>query len=175
MKMNHFRKAVTIPVICIMLTVCNTAFAQKLFFLFGHALYASPLEKDFKNAYKYGIGAEGGAGIGWKKTFIIGTIGYTSFSNESSNTAGKVNLIPVKIGVRHYLLAKLLYIHGDLGIASVKNEIMSSAQTKFSGDIGAGVKFAGLEVQLDYDGFSRSEPSGYNSWIALKAGFAIGL
>lgn len=175
MKVKHFRKAVTILVICIMLTVYNTAHAQKLFFLFGHALYASPVEKDFKDAYKYGIGAEGGAGIGWKKTFITGTIGYTSFSAESVNAAGKVNSIPVKIGVRHYLLEKLLYVHGDLGIASVKNEIMSSAQTKFSGDIGTGVKLGGFEVQLDFDGFSRKDPSGYSSWIALKAGFAIGL
>jgi len=175
MKVKHFRKAVTMLVICIMLTVYYTAHAQKLFFLFGHALYASPLEKEFKDTYKYGIGAEGGAGIGWKKTFITGTIGYTSFTAETSNVAGKVNSIPIKIGLRHYLLEKLLYVHGDIGIASIKDEIMSSAQTKFSGDIGTGLKIGGLEVQLDFDGFSRANPSGYNSWIALKAGFAIGL
>lgn len=165
----------TCLLLCLTLMQCNTAQAQKLFFLFGHALYASPVEQSFKDGYKYGAGVEGGAGIGWKKTFITGTIGYTSFSNESGNTAGKVNLIPVKIGVRHYLLEKLLYLHGDLGIMSVKNEMMSSAQSKFSGDVGAGIKLGLLEVQLDYDGFSRSNPSGYNSWFALKAGFAIGL
>ena len=175
MKMKHFKKSVPFLAISIMLTVCNAAHAQKLFFLFGHALYASPVEKDFKDAYKYGIGAEGGTGIGWKKTFITGTIGYTSFTAETSNVAGKINSIPIKIGLRHYLLEKLLYVHGDLGIASVKNEIMSSAQTKFSGDIGTGVKLGGFEVQLDFAGFSRKDPSGYNSWIALKAGFAIGL
>lgn len=152
----------------------NNAAAQKLVFLFGHGVYATPVENSFKDGYNAGFGAEGGVGFGWNKTFIIGTIGYTSFGSKSGNSAGNINIIPLKAGVRQYILGKLLYIHGDVGIASVKNKI-TDAEGKFCGDFGAGVKFAGLEVQLDYDGFNKSNPSGFASAVALKAGFAIGL
>ena len=37
------------------------------------------------------------------------------------------------------------------------------------------VKLGMFEAQLDYDGFSRNDPSGYASWIGIKAGINIGL
>ena len=164
---------IVVTVLCVFIFNKN-AVAQKLVFLFGHGVYATPLTTDFKNGYNAGLGAEGGVGIGWNKTFIIGTIGYTSFSNKSGNSAGNISIIPLKAGVRQYILGKLLYIHGDVGFASVKNKI-ADAEGKFCSDIGAGVKLAGFEIQLDYDGFNRSNPSGFVSSLALKAGFALGL
>jgi hypothetical protein len=57
----------------------------------------------------------------------------------------------------------------------VKNDLYD--YSPFSGDVGVGVKFAAFEAQLDYDGFTRKspEPSGYASWIGIKAGFNLGL
>lgn len=168
------KKTIIILISCAAIAISNTVNAQKLVFIFGHGLYASPLDQTFKDGYNKGLGVEGGAGFGWSKTFITGTLGYSSFSSKSGNGNGNITVIPFKAGIRQYLPGKLLYIHGGLGIASVKNKI-SNTQSKFSADFGAGVKFGGLELQLDYDGFSKSQPSGYASFIALKAGFAIGL
>ncbi|HRI20211.1 MAG TPA: hypothetical protein PLA68_04635 [Panacibacter sp.] len=168
------KKAIIILISVATVALNNTVNAQKLVFIFGHGLYASPLDQTFKDGYNKGLGVEGGAGIGWNKTFIMGTSGYSSFSSASGNGDGNITIIPLKAGIRQYLIGKLLYLHGDLGLASVKSKI-SSAQSKFSADFGAGVKFGGFELQLDYDGFSKSEPSGYASFIGLKAGFAIGL
>jgi hypothetical protein len=153
----------------------NTVRSQRLVFLYGHAVYASPVDKNFNHQYKFGGGAEGGVGVGWNKTFLVGTIGYSYFESESGTEAGNVTYVPFKAGVRHYLLSKLLYIHGDLGIGRVTYKNIASTQSRLSGDIGAGVKFGPFEAQLDYDGFSRSDPSGYASWIGIKAGFSFGL
>ena len=63
--------------------------------------------------------------------------------------------------------------HITLGIGSLKSKDASAS--RFSGDIGAGVKFAVFEVQIDYDGFTRNNPSGYASWFGIKAGLEFGL
>jgi len=161
---------------CFFFCVSKSLQAQKLVFLYAHGLYANPLDKNFKDNYNSGFGVEGGAGIGWGKTFIVGTIGYTSFSSAGKNTYGNIQYVPMKLGLRQYIFSKFVYLHGDLGIGRVKNDLYNN-QSRFSGDIGAGVKFAGFEVQLDYDGFTRKSPeaSGYSSWIGMKAGFNLGL
>jgi len=150
--------------------------AQRLFFIYAHGLYASPVDKNFKNGYNSGPGIEGGAAIGWGKTFIVGTVGYTSFSDKDNNTTGSTKYVPVKLGLRQYIFLKKIYVHGDLGIGRIKNNLYNN-QSRFSGDVGVGAKLAGFEVQLDYDGFTRKspEPSGYSSWIGVKAGFNFGL
>ncbi|QEC67391.1 hypothetical protein FRZ67_08805 [Panacibacter ginsenosidivorans] len=149
--------------------------AQKLFFLYAHGLYANPVDKNFKDNNKYGVGVEGGAAVGWGKTFIVGTVGYTSFSNSDKNTAGKTSYVPLKVGLRQYVFSKFIYLHGDVGAGKIKNDLYD--YSAFSGDIGVGIKLTAFEVQLDYDGFTRKspEPSGYASWIGIKAGFNLGL
>lgn len=158
--------------------LCSTAqklLAQKLFFLYAHGVYANPVDKNFKDGYHAGLGVEAGAAIGWNKTFIVGTAGYTSFSDKDNNATGNISYAPVKIGIRQYVFSKFIYVHGDLGIGKIKNDVLDD--TRLSGNIGAGVKLAGFEVQLDYDGFIRKSPeaSGYASWIGIKAGFNLGL
>ena len=159
-----------------LLSVSNKSQAQRLVFLYAHALYASPLDKNFNDNFNSGIGVEGGAAIGWGKTFLVGTVGYTKFFDNSKNTTGSISYIPMKLGLRQYIVSKFVYVHGDLGIGRIKNDIYNN-ESRFSGDIGAGVKFTTFEVQLDYDGFTRKspDPSGYASWIGIKAGFNIGL
>lgn len=162
-----------ILLVMIMLGITAKTSAQQLFFLFGHGVWANPSDKNFKDTHKTGLGVEGGAAIGWNKTFIVGTIGYSSFGADGPNTKGSLSYVPLKAGLRQYIFSKLIYLHGDLGIANIKDD--GGSRSPFSGDIGAGVKFGMFEAQLDYDGFSRSDPSGYASWIGIKAGINIGL
>lgn len=163
----------SVLVVTLFLFACVKAHAQQLVFLFGHGVWANPSDKNFKDTHKTGLGVEGGAAIGWNKTFIVGTIGYSSFGADGSNTKGSLSYVPLKAGLRQYIFSKLIYIHGDLGIATIKDD--GGSKSPFSGDIGAGVKLGMFEAQLDYDGFSRSDPSGYASWIGIKAGINIGL
>ena len=153
----------------------NSAQAQKLFFVFAHGQYASPLQNSFKNDYNYGAGAEAGAGIGFgSKTFLTGTLGYTIF-NSPSKEIGNITYVPMKLGFRRYFLpANLIFIHADAGVAHITDKTNDSKYTRFSGDVGAGVKLGPFEVGVAYDGFAKEE-SGYASWFAFKAGWRFGL
>lgn len=160
--------------LCICFT--NRVHAQKVFFLFGHGVYALPADSYFKHNYNYGLGVEGGAAIGTGRTFLVGTVGYSSFSSVSGNSYGNASFVPLKGGIRHYLLVgKILFLHADGGVAFIKNNLVNSS--RFSGDVGVGVKLGPIEVLADYDGFTRSssENSGYSSWFGIKAGFRFGL
>ena len=94
--------------------------ARNRCFYFGHGVWANPSDKNFKDTHKTGLGVEGGGAIGWNKTFIVGTVGYSSFGADGSNTNGSLSYVPLKAGLRQYIFSKLIYIHGDLGIATVK-------------------------------------------------------
>lgn len=168
---NMFRSTVFLFVFLVGFSAVSNA--QHLFFLFGHGVWVSPADKNFNNNYQSGVGVEGGAAIGWNKTFIVGTIGYSSFPSGGSNTNGSLSYVPMKAGLRQYIFSKLLYLHGDVGIGKISDD--KTSRSPFSGDIGAGVKFGIFEAQLDYDGFTRSDPSGYASWFGIKAGINIGL
>jgi len=161
---------------------CGNLYAQHVGFVFGHALYAGPLDKNFSNNYNSGLGVEGGGGIGWNKTFLVGTIGYTNFFHKSVTdgdssgpyaSGSDLHFIPIKVGLRQYIFMKTIYLHGDVGLGNIKSK--AASDTRFSGDIGAGIKFMHFEVQIDYDGFTRNNPSGYASWFGIKAGLEFGL
>jgi len=153
----------------------NSAQAQKLFFVFAHGQYASPVQTSFKNDYNFGLGAEAGAGINLgKKTFLTGTVGYTVF-NAPSKEISNLTYVPMKLGVRKYFLpTNLLFIHADAGVAHIKDKTINSSYSRFSGDVGAGVKLGLFELGVDFDGFSRVN-AGYASWLAFKAGWRFGL
>jgi len=175
--MKKFRLQLAALGLCIIGLLSSTGLhAQKLIFLFGHALYAAPVDNYFKHNYNSGLGVEGGLGLGSGKTFFIATLGYTAFSSSSSNSNGQLTYVPFKIGIRHYILpGKLLFIKADAGLGYVKNYLFNTSS--FSADLGVGVKLGHFEVMADYDGFTRpgAETSGYSSWIGLKAGFEFGL
>lgn len=162
--------------ICLFSVTAVKSNAQKLFSVFAHGVYAQPLDENFNNNYNAGLGVEGGVRIAINRTALVGTIGYTNFFSSSNSELGNLQYIPVKIGLRQYIVSRLLFIHGDVGIGKITGDLYN-AQSRFSGDIGVGVKLTGFEVQLDYDGFTRKSPdvSGYSSWIGLKAGFSLGL
>jgi hypothetical protein len=165
-----------IPFCCITFFFSNLSYGQQLIFIFAHAQYANPLDSYFNRNYGYGIGFEAGAGIGFDRTFLMGTAGYSSFSANSTNPYGQLTYVPLKIGIRHYLLiGKILFIQADAGVGHVQNDQINGS--RFSGDVGLGVKLGPFEVIADYDGFTRSEPesSGYSSWLGIKAGIRFGL
>jgi hypothetical protein len=169
-------KCITIIVISLFLfvTTASKLQAQRKVFISGHGLYAAPVDNNFHHLYDYGLGVDGTIGVGRNKTFLTGTIGYTWFKSSGCGCTGDLSYIPLKIGVRHFVFSKTVYLHADAGVASVSASGVSS-QAAFTADGGIGVKLAHLELQADYDGYSRSNPSGYASWIALKAGFSFGL
>jgi hypothetical protein len=146
--------------------------AQKVFFLFAHGQYASPVRKSFNDNYGFGLGGEAGAGIGAGKTFFTGTVGYSIFDARSGREVGNLTMIPIKFGVRHYMLpAKLIYIHADAGMANLKVKGGESF-SRFTADVGGGVKLGPFELGIAYDGFVDD---GFNSWVGFKAGWRIGL
>jgi len=149
--------------------------AQKLFFIFVHGQYLTPTDKDFKNAYNFGAGAEGGAGIGLGKTFITATVGYSAFAAKKGTTANTLTMVPMKLGLRHYFLPmNLIYIHADAGVSNLKTKGINSV-SPFTGDVGAGVKLGPLEAGIAYEGFSKKDPYGSATWVAFKLGWRIGL
>ncbi|MBG9374991.1 hypothetical protein I5907_02040 [Panacibacter sp. DH6] len=162
-----------IGVLCVTATESS---AQKLFSFFVHGVYAQPLDENFNGNYNAGLGVEGGVRIAINRTALVATVGYTNFFSSNNSELGNLQFIPVKIGLRQYIISRLVFIHGDVGIARITGDLYNNA-SRFSGDAGIGVKLTGFEVQLDYDGFTRKSPeaTGYSSWIGLKAGINLGL
>jgi hypothetical protein len=165
----------TLVAILLLAGMYNSAQAQKLFFVFAHGQYAAPLQNSFKHDYNYGLGAEAGAGVSLgSKTFFTGTIGYTVFNSPSKEISNLI-YVPMKLGFRKYFLpANLIFIHADAGVAHINDKTTDSKSTRFSGDVGAGVKLGPFEMGLAFDGFAK-EGSGYASWVAVKAGWRFGL
>lgn len=154
-----------------LLLLAGTVKAQRLFFLFGHAEYASATGK-LTDTHNKGLGIEAGLGIGANKTFFTGTLGYTWMQgqdNAAGDAIGNLRYAPVKFGVRRYVFRKNIFIKGDAGVANMKPE-HSDGTSQFTAVVGAGVKFTGFEAMLDYTTVSK-----WGSWISLKAGFTIGL
>lgn len=156
--------------------IFSGAQAQKLFFVFAHAQYATPVQTSFKNDYNFGIGGEAGVGIGPGKTKLVGTVGYTFFDAKSGE-AGNITYVPMKVGVRRYFFpANVLFIHADAGVANIKDKTTDDSYSRFTADIGAGAKLGPMDVGVAYEGFSnRSGVSGFTSWLAFKVGWRFGL
>jgi hypothetical protein len=153
----------------------NRAQAQKLFFVFAHGQYATPVQSSFKNAYNYGLGAEAGVGVGPGKTKLVGTVGYTVF-NANASEVGNLTYIPMKIGIRRYFFpANILFINADAGVANIKDKTTDDSYSRFTADIGAGAKLGPLDVGVAYEGFSRKSTSSFATWLAFKLGWRFGL
>lgn len=172
--MIKLRKAgISLLVLCAAMFYCNQSKAQSLFFLFGHAIYDKPLQTNLKDGYNYGAGVEAGAGIGKNSTFLTATLGYTKFNARTGNGAGNLSYVPFKVGLRQYVVGKLLFLNANAGVANIKNKIDS--QSRFTADVGVGAKLLGLDLGINYDGFAGKDPSGWASWFSFKAGFRFGL
>jgi len=166
----------------------NTAISFSLFFMAADAakaqvqkpgitlgaylIYAKPTG-DFKEAYNFGGGGEvyGGAGLG--KTFIIVTAGLSAFKPQPDMHSGTLTYVPVKIGLKHYVFRKLLFINADLGRAVVKNKNFN--ESRFTRGFGFGAKLLGLQAALYYDGWKNVHASGFSNSMNIKIGWSISL
>lgn len=169
---------ITFALTLIMASFIQRAQAQQLFFIFGHVNYENPGNNGLMGEYKYGLGGEAGAGVKiFHKTYATGTIGYSTFSQDKSKSKpGRLSYVPIRFGLRrNFLPLNILYVHADVGSASVKNDITSGA--RFTGSFGAGVKLGPIEAQIDYEllGKKDIDPPGSNGWVAFKAGWRFGL
>lgn len=171
MRSNYCMKQIIILVFITTVVCMNKVNAQSLVFAFGHAEYISALG-DLKDTHNKGAGIEGGLGLGANKTFVTATIGYAWIQAQDNAAGDKIgNLVysSTKLGVRHYVFRKNIFLKGDLGLGKVKPE-NDHTTSHFTGVIGAGVKFSGFEVVADYTTVTT-----WGSWFSLKAGFTFGL
>lgn len=136
----------------------------------GHLIYAKP-KGDFANAYKFGGGGEVFGGIGLGKTFIIATAGLSKFAAHSDTHSGWLTYTPLKIGLKHYLFRKLLFVNADIGKAIVKNKNFN--ESRFTRGIGVGAKLLGLEAGLYYDGWKNVNAGGFANSVNFKLGWSI--
>ena len=138
----------------------------------AYAMYTKP-KGDFATAYIDGGGAEVFGGVGLGKTFIIGTIGYSAFQAANNYPYGGLTYIPVKVGIKHFLVGKHLFVNADAGFATVKNKLFSGSQ--FTRGIGAGVKLLGLEAAVYYDGWKNKDTGDYSNCLDFKLGWSFSL
>ncbi|MBS4064020.1 MAG: hypothetical protein KGZ74_05645 [Chitinophagaceae bacterium] len=128
---------------------------------------------DFKNGYSYatGIDASLGAGI-TKNVYAVGTLGYISYKNEDSNPYGKITLIPLKAGLRVYPY-KNFFVAGDAGVGFLKDEIMTSRESRFIYDLGIGAHGELLQMGFYYDGWKRKNNKGSSNTFQIRLGIAL--
>jgi len=161
----------------IFFVIANQATAQiiKPSVTLGVNLLGASAKGSFKDEYNMGGGGEVFGGVGLGRTFIIGTAGFSAFKARSGNNSGVLTYIPLKIGLKQYVFRKLIFINGDLGIATVKNK--NFKESRFTRGIGAGVKLLGLEVALYYDGWKNinSNAKGFQNAAFGKLGYSFTL
>jgi hypothetical protein len=144
--------------------------------IYGHALYASSIDKNSQQLYNGGAGGVAGILIGSNNTRFNGSIGYTDFFADNSNTAGSLSYVPVKAGFRQYIPLTLhfLYAQADAGVGFLNDQHGDGNSSAFAFDFGAGVKLGVFEGGLVWDFFDSKHGSGLSSWITIQAGFNIG-
>ena len=171
------KKYCLLPVICsFFLLVVNPLEAQTGIIkkpgvtLGGNLVYSMP-RGQFADGFKFGIGGEVHAGVGWGSTYLIGTLGVTRYEKRSS-VSNSISAVPFTIGLRKYLLLKRLFINGDLGSTSIK--FGNSSTRAFTAGFGGGVRLLGLEVALYYNAMKNSyleTPKGYSNSVNVRVGW----
>jgi len=148
--------------------------------IYGHALYATPLDKSSQNLYKTGVGGVAGITVGENNTRFVASIGYTGFSSENDannpHNFGDETYVPVKIGIQQHLplILSFLYLQADAGAGFISYKSNSDNDTRFAFDIGAGAKFGIFEAALVWDSFTEKLPEGWSSWLTIQAGLKFG-
>ncbi len=128
---------------------------------------------NFANENKFGVGGEISGGIGTGKTFLVATLGTSSFFVDNKIAASNLTIKPVKVGIRQFFLVKRIFINGDLGMASVKDKTTGSSQNRFTRGIGAGVRLFGLEGGLYYGGWKSINTTGFSNSVQVKIGWGM--
>lgn len=165
--------------IIILMSICTVLQAQILkrprALMFGNIAYASPTGSGLDANYRGGVAAEFGGGLGLGKTILTGSVGYQLFSSRAGVTAGNLRIVPLKLGVRRYLLGSIfLQAHG--GIATQTYAHSSTKSSSFVYELGGGLKILKLlEVQLTTNSWKQPGATARsNAWF-LKAGWSLRL
>lgn len=137
--------------------------------VFGNFTYANPSNTNFKNISNYGAGFELGGGIGFGKTILMGSAGQMRYNVPS---AGHIDVTPLKIGIRRYILLGL-FVNGNIGMAIQKYDVLNEKKNSFLYEAGAGFKFGFFEVGAAYTSYPLVGSSGNAGSVLLKAGLAI--
>lgn len=132
---------------------------------------------DLDLSQKIGIGGSAdfdfnvGAG-----TALTLSAGYISFSGDEIANNVKlpaVNFIPIKAGVRYFVVPSLIYLEPQLGYTSISTPNSSSATGGFTYAAKAGVRFSGFDVSARYEGVSRNNEN--LNFIGLRLGYNFSL
>ena len=143
--------------------------------VYGNLAYASPSGNTLSTNYRAGIAGEFGAGLGLGKTIFTGSIGYQLFSSRQGVAAGNLRIVPVKIGVRRYLVGSIfLQAHGGIAAQSYAHSGVNGSS--FVYELGGGLKLLKLlEIQLTTNSWKQPTASDRsNAWM-LKAGWSLRL
>jgi hypothetical protein len=162
-----------LPFLFFLITVF-TATAQKDINVFvgGNLIIGFP-SGDFSNAYSYATGVDATLGAGLtEKLYITGTLGYLSYKSEDSNPYGRITLIPLKAGLRIYPY-KEFFLAGNAGVGFLKDELMTSRESRFVYDVGMGLHYKAINIGVYYDGWKRKNTSGSSNTLQLRVGLAI--
>jgi len=157
-------------IICILQYQNIQAQRTSLFFVRGQ--YSLPRNPNLANTYTHAFGGEAGAGLGFDDTFFQLTIGYNKFKAKESVTTGPLTLIPVRVGIRQYILPNIVYLHAGGGLSWIKNQTIPT-ETSFTVSTGVGVQISMLEIEGAYEGVSNKKPIGWGSWFGMKLGYVL--
>jgi hypothetical protein len=138
----------------------------------GYLMYSKP-KGGFGNAYNFGGGGELFGGVGLGKTYVIATAGLSEFKAQPGLHTGTLTYKPLKIGIRHFLFKKILFINADIGRATVRNRTFN--ETRFTRGFGVGAKLLGLEAGLYYDGWKNVNAGGFSNSMNFKVGWNLSL
>jgi hypothetical protein len=165
------KKMFLVFIFCIALFSVSVT-AQKVKTLIGGNLILGSPTGDFKNSYKRVTGVEGSIGKGFSKAYFVGTVGYQTYKEVDGFVYGKMSLIPVKAGLRVYPTEKL-FLCANAGYGFLKDETMSSRETRFIYDAGIGLNFFPGQISIHYDAWQRKNNPGTSASVLLKIGFLI--
>jgi len=137
--------------------------------VFANFTYANPSNTNFKNISNYGAGFELGGGIGFGKTILMGSAGQMRYNVPS---AGHIDVTPLKIGIRRYILLGL-FVNANIGMAMQKYDVLNEKKDSFLYEAGAGFKLGFFEVGAAYTSYPLVGSSGNAGSVLVKAGLAI--
>ena len=143
--------------------------------LFGNLAYVSPYGAGLDANYRGGVAGEFGGGLGLGKTMLTGSIGYQLISSRSGVAAGNLRIIPIKVGIRRYLVGSI-FLQANGGIASQSYAHNGPSGSSFVYELGGGLKLLKLlELQLTTNSWKQPSASARSNALFFKAGWSIRL
>jgi hypothetical protein len=150
----------------------NSKSANSGILLGGSLGYGLP-QDDFKNGYKSSLALDATAGVKlFGGFYVTANVGYAKYYAQDNNSFGNITNIPLKAGVKAYL-TKRIFVAGNYGIGLLKDEKMSSRDSRTMLDYGAGIRFNVGEIGVYNDGWKRESDGKYSNAIFIKAGFYL--